>query len=65
MIPAEFVVLVRIIIAQYFTFIWMVVLESVEPPTGVVLIPYSKNSDSTARNRTIQLGWVILWHSNA
>lgn len=61
--PAEVFVVVCIIVAKYLTHFWVIVLKSVKPTAGIVVVFDCEHFNTTTWDCTIQLQRLILCHS--
>jgi len=61
-VPAEVLVVVRIVVAQYLARLWVVVLEPVEPPAMVVVIGDGEQLYAAAGDRAVEFERVSTGH---
>ncbi len=53
-VPSEVVVIVSVVVAQYLACLWIVVLESVEPIAGVVVVGNGEHLNTTTGDGSVQ-----------
>ena len=53
-VPAEVVILVCVVIAQYLACLYVVILEPVEPVTGILLVLNGEHLDASPWDGTVQ-----------
>ena len=57
-VPAEVVVVVRVVVTQYLACLSAIKLEPVEPVPGVVVVFDGEHLDTPAGDGTVQFQWV-------
>ena len=63
-VPAARIIVVCVVVAQDFAPFGMVILESVEPPTGIARVGNGEHLDAAVRNRAIEFERVGSRHSS-
>ena len=62
MMPAEIVVVVRVVVPEQFAGLGVIVLKPVELPVRILLVADSEYLHAPTGNSAVQLDRVTLWH---